>query len=846
MKWITLWSLLSVLLLCLYAACDGGDSDGDTDADLPESQRQEGVLRLPVRKGSLMNTMNLIVSLLLAGMLSMAAHCRRPSRPERPNESLPAAQGETTPPPSLAGDTDQVGPAIAALDSRILVAWTEASSKGSQVVLEARRDSGENPEWSVHLGANNDARSPTLAASGDVGLVAWIEGSRLLAHIVSGTAPQGEPLELSSGGDSMGPPAALGMSQGDGMRVFVVAWVEGQLVRAVSMSQDGTVSDRVSWIGGNERPTRGLTQERTGPTEWAAPWPIRPLLWRSDRHVSVMWYGNYWRSDDQGGSAYYFHQISFREGEGSAQSLNVLHVGDVQGVVARRQQSLAVVMSHNPNGGPWELFLRDLDADNGPPPFASELAGPLEAAVLPLEQDIVVAWPSPTFHGVVIARVDSRGVVQSIARIAAHIIKGEAEVLLTSWRGEPLLALTEQRGGRSVVRLVRGTEATALPERFGLPVQGKALSFTRNACEDVHIAQAQTGKALLVYQGTKADSDAEVLRGRWFEPAGAVFGDEQELSQGYPRIEGVCTGQVGNAALVSYAGCQDATMCSEAQVFVVSHQQGGPLVRFPVSSVLSDHGSVALATSEERVALVTRKGRNIDVRQAEAQPLASLAQRLSKASAQSLVPNDWNHGYNLSAALTQSGVLVAFDDQASQSEGQSAAAPIIQVALFPFTNVGRVPEGSLQPRRVSSAPETSFGTWGTHRLVSFASGAAIAGLALRGREVDIVLRILDHEGQEVARRVLARNQNPRNLFVWAHGEEVAAAWHDERSNGEYVACVQGSGRFGPVRLDDPALRGFSGAHPVLVPSSEGHWLSFWPDSHEGHYAVYEALVARPQ
>lgn len=772
----------------------------------------------------------LLVGLFLLPLLPLTGCPRKGAPPKAENGGTAAARVPSAQP----GQGDQLSPALVATAKGFVVGWQEDLGDRARLMVRA---AGTTPTTkSYELAAGPDVSALRLAAAGDKVIAVWSAGGRVwLRPLGSDGAPRAAARVLSGKGKA-GPPDVLLLQK---KRLsFGVAFTEGGRVHALQVDGEGQELARTSWFGGNLRPSRIRLPKGAAPppAERAKPLPLRPTLWWQAGKLQVRWHGGHWHSDDLAGSLLYRHAVRWQDDDKQEpQPLTRGRVWDAGLALAVGSDGVlrTIVAYHNPNGGPWQLRLQREDAKDAAQPFTSETAGPLSPALLATPTSLVAGWTSPARGGIALARFDAAG-KPTIRVLASQAAPGEAGLALAS-RGEDVRVAYVQRA-RGLCRVEVTALPTAGPEAIApaaTTVRGKALAATRAIYADPTIARFDDGR-FVVLAGIKK-SDKPTLRGLFFDAAGQLEPKLQALSEGLPRLDYPTTARLGKHALFAFVACGGSSICSPSVVRVgVLGATGVVQAARGVTPAQATLGQPALAVDGERVALVVKESYGgFQLRRARAKTAVAAVDALEKAKALPIYIVDSNYAGAPALAFTQGGLVLIQRDKRGDHE---------------ITRVLFIADGSDKVEERADLPAVSYGAWGAHRLLAVKGGAALIGVRVRGHRVDTVLRFLDATGKVRGTTVLGRRMVPGSPMLRADGRGgVVAAWYDRRTDGYYLAHVDGQGRrrLGPLRLDDPALRSSFGVPLIAAARDAGQWHALWADPYTGHYALYQARVSVP-
>ncbi|MBI5499951.1 MAG: hypothetical protein HY907_06890 [Deltaproteobacteria bacterium] len=731
----------------------------------------------------------------------------------------------------LAGDNDALHPAIVAAGDDWLVAW-EDNDGTTRRLLTSTVGAGAHGDAPTVLAPGPAAEGVRLAAHDSSVLAVWREDGTssavLTRRLGQDGHPAGEPLELSGTHSPLGLPEVTPWEGG-----FVVVWAEGGELHAAKLGADGTVSATTSWPGGNIRPWREIEGVARPAAERAQPYPARPTLVAAADGLHVFWWGAFWESDDMGGEALYERLLAWPDAGGEPATAPQVPVWAALDAVSAGGDGkpLAIQSFHDPNGGPWQLAVRRLDAPEAEAPFTSEPAGPLHPAIVWADDRFVAAWPSSTY-GIALVTVLPDGATSPVSVLPSAAPPGEAEVTLAADGTTVRVAYIDRSGARAVVRTAATSSATGTPAHTPASPSFVSLPFATDIPETVAAARLASGEIALLWKDY-AVVDSHVSTG-WLDATGAAAGDPVDLTPGEPRCDFPSVAALGDAALAAWSCCAESSICGPADVRTAVLRPGAaPVVR----SITPKEGywATALAADGERVALVMARG-EYSRRRAVVRIVRSTADAAPAALAAAtdivLPATDPDQVGSIAAAWGPSGLAVAFHDREAGTREL--------VRLFLVSDDGTVAPGT-------TLLDAQYGIWGAQRLTATTDGFAILGVGEAASGGDVTITWLGADLSTVVRRtVVGRGAVPRLPALSFAGGVVAATWYDGATDGNFAALAGAGGArlLGPVRLDDPAQRASFGS-PVPVPTADNAWRIIWSDARPHGYGLCTTGLQMP-
>lgn|GEM_PF-3344601 len=716
--------------------------------------------------------------------------------------------GDATP------DADRYDPVVSATPAGWLVGWTSDGERGTRVALAFVAKDAAIPERLAATQALGEVGAAGLRLAGSQAV--WVEGSgdarRIVAQRLDAKGAAGPAPVVLATGPKLGNPEATLTHEG-----VVVAWTDGLHARAVKLDDDGGIGAKAAWWGGNARPESHFRPDDAPPdpnperseATGARPWILQP---GADAPVEVRWEAEWWLSDDQGGQITARHAIAWGEATGDAEETE--RPGGVWTWLADVDPGSArtVVQEHDPNGGPWILWL----AGQGDEPveIARGPAGPY-AVDLTSAPAPVVAFHDPATSRYRVVRLDGDGARREVG-LPTTAPFGEASVALTASGGEVGVAYATVAEGRLAVRLaVLGADASGdrdgprlvRPDAQRIEV---GTRFSMSRMDALHVG----GQTLVTWQ----DHWDWRIRAVWLKDG--VPGDPLiELTPRSPRSEGGALAALpdGAGALTAFQSCSGSSICGDTTLHVLKLAPGGTkptpvdlgqrkndrhprLCVGPMGPVLAvqrgDYGSVSVMWGP------TGERHTVDIP----------------------TPNRNNGGFPQGLTCGEGGIFVVMT-----SFGREHGATRVDLV--------KVDEGGAATRETLEVPGS---LWSYHGLVDDGGRVGLLTNLDTPTGAQVALRWYPTGGGEPTVDVLQRNLTMFNPHVTRFGtgaeRRFAGTWYDRGSDAVYAALVAPDGRRvgGPVRLDDPAARESQNA-PVILREGD-RWTVYW----EERDALYRA------
>ena len=717
-----------------------------------------------------------------------------------------------TPEPSIVfGSSDAFDPDLAGTREHLVVGWTE--DDGYQIGVRVSTPEASGLGLAGHqLGEGNGIR---LAAQPDGALAVWRsfgEVPQVLMVTLDATGtPVSEPQTLSEAAVIAGFPTAVSFGTG-----YLVAWTQASDVRVVELDATGGVLRETRFFGGNQRPT-GPENPTSHESDRAWPTLYRPVINASTDTIEVFWLGMFWESDDVGGDSWYRHEVSWSDPEGEPEPLGNLPVwASIADLAELAGATTAIQTYHNPNGGPWELSLRFLDAAAALRPFTSETTGPLRPKTLATTTGLTVAWASPMYGGIAVIELDAEGNPSPILVRPSLAGSGEIGVALGQFASDVWLAWVDRQDGHSVIRIATasgGDPATPVP----LPVPFLPVFAAERAHVDKLAVErlSETGPTLLAWLGS-----SDQVHALWVDDTGQGDGPILDLTPDDPRCSQPSLASYDGSVLAAYHCCTNRSICSESTVRISILSPGAELRTFDLPSEEHQYRYPLLAVDGNHVGLAMTRGdysqqRGV-FREVTIESLDDLVGSLTAEPDIEIPTPSGDHVYAIDALWMGQRALIAVLDQGGSR--QNAELQLVEI-------VDSVVETRL------ALTDGSSGMWDEHRMAMTPSGIALVGPGNGERAGSTVLSWLsDDLGEVVGQTVIGRGLAPQHGSLSIDEDGLAVTWYNAGTDGNFVAFVDFAGVvvMGPIRFDDPAVRASRG-DPHIVPLGDGQWRAFYRD-----------------